>query len=88
MNLTIGKKLWLSFGGLLMIILLIGGIVVFLVSKTARINNVVMEVSNPTVDACQDLIIANERMSKGIMGYLINMDDEFLMEYEQGEKEG
>ena len=88
MKLTIGKKLWLSFGSLLVIILLIGGIVVFMVSKAARVSNVVMEVSSPTVDACQYLIIANERMSKGIMGYLINMDDEFLMEYEQGEKEG
>ena len=87
MKLTIGKKLWLSFGSLLMIILLMGGIVVFLVSKAARVNNVVMEVSSPTVDACKDLIIANERVSKGIMGYLINMDDEFLMEYEQGKKE-
>ncbi|ODS31270.1 MAG: hypothetical protein SCARUB_03615 [Candidatus Scalindua rubra] len=87
MKLSIGNKLWLSFASLLMIILLIGGIVVFMVSKVAKINNVALEVSSPTVEACQDLVIANERMNKGIMGYLINMDDEFLMEYEQGKKE-
>ena len=87
MKLSIGNKLRLSFAGLSAIILIIGGIVVFMVSKVSDINNNVMGVSGPTAEACLDLKIASERINKGILGYLTNKDDTFLKEYEHGKQE-